>query len=117
MDTSLKDDTHSSYSHVSEKKDVAYLEEVQSGGGQIHNDRIDPEVAKYASAKAIYIDKDTNTRLKRTTDKRVLLVMCVTYFLQSLDKATLSFSAIMGIQKDTGLVGQEVSVDSVRSKS
>ncbi|KAI8578567.1 hypothetical protein K450DRAFT_246400 [Umbelopsis ramanniana AG] len=107
MDTSLKDDTQSSHSQISEKKDIAYLEEVQSGGGQIHNDRIDPEVAKYASAKAIYIDEDTNKRLKRMIDKRVLLVMCVTYFLQSLDKATLSFSAIMGIQKDTGLVGQE----------
>jgi hypothetical protein len=109
MESFPKDDTRSSHSHISEKKDVTYLEQVTSGGDNIHNDRIDPEVAKYASAKAIYIDEETNKRLKRMIDKRVLVVMCVTYFLQSLDKATLSFSAIMGIQADTGLVGQEVS--------
>ncbi|KAH8549823.1 major facilitator superfamily domain-containing protein [Umbelopsis sp. PMI_123] len=107
MESFPKDDTRSSHSHISEKKDVTYLEQVTSGGDNIHNDRIDPEVAKYASAKAIYIDEETNKRLKRMIDKRVLVVMCVTYFLQSLDKATLSFSAIMGIQADTGLVGQE----------
>jgi hypothetical protein len=35
--------------------------------------------------------------------------MLGTYFCQALDKGTLSFSSIMGIQKDTHLVGQQYS--------
>lgn len=33
--------------------------------------------------------------------------MVITYFLQALDKGTLSFTSIMGIQKDLKLHGQE----------
>lgn len=74
------------------------------------NNRVDPEVAKYASAAAIEIDNETNKRLKRMIDKRVLLVMMVTYFLQALDKGTISFASIMGIVDDTRLVGQQVRI-------
>lgn len=70
--------------------------------------RVDGEVAKYASEKAIHIDEATDKRLKRMIDKRVLTIMIFTYFLQALDKGTLSFASIMGIQKDTGLQGQQV---------
>lgn len=35
--------------------------------------------------------------------------MLGTYFCQALDKGTLSFSSIMGIQEDTHLVGQQYS--------
>jgi hypothetical protein len=38
--------------------------------------------------------------------------MIFTYFLQALDKGTLSFASIMGIQKDTHLVGQQASSSS-----
>jgi hypothetical protein len=112
MGSPAEDDGRSVHSQISEHKGVTYLEQVFSGGEKSNvadYDRIDPEVAKYASDKAIHIDDETNKRLKRMIDKRVLVVMCATYFLQSLDKATLSFSAIMGLQADTGLVGQEVS--------
>lgn len=70
--------------------------------------RIDDEVAKYASDEAIHIDEKTEKRLKKLIDKRVLAVMIVTYFLQALDKGTLSFASIMGIKEDTGLHGQQV---------
>ncbi|KAG0651062.1 putative transporter [Hyphodiscus hymeniophilus] len=72
-------------------------------------DRVDEEVAKYASNVAIYISSEENARLKAKVDKRVLSIMIFTYFLQALDKGTLSFASIMGIQKDTHLVGQQFS--------
>lgn len=71
--------------------------------------RVDREVAEYAGAGAIVIDKETDKRLKRMIDKRVLTIMVATYFLQALDKGTLSFTSIMGLQEDTGLHGQQVS--------
>lgn len=72
------------------------------------NDRVDPEVAKYASASRVVISPEENKRLKRLIDKRVLSIMIFTYFLQALDKGTLSFASIMGIREDTGLVNQQV---------
>jgi len=71
-------------------------------------DRVDKEVAKYTSDTKIEISEEENTRLRRMIDRRVLVIMIFTYFLQALDKGTLSFSAIMGIQTDTHLQGQQV---------
>lgn len=73
--------------------------------------RVDGEVAKYASDKAVHIDEKTEKRLKRLIDRRVLTIMIFTYFLQALDKGTLSFASIMGIREDTGLKGQQVSYE------
>ncbi|KAF9469038.1 MFS general substrate transporter [Collybia nuda] len=39
--------------------------------------------------------------------RRVLVVMVVTYFAQTLDKGTINFASIMGIREDTHLKGQE----------
>lgn len=74
--------------------------------------RIDNEVAKYASDSVIEITPEENKRLKRAIDKRVLTIMVATYFLQALDKGTMSFAAIMGIRTDTHLVGQQYSCKS-----
>lgn len=70
-------------------------------------DRMDAEVARYAG-DVIEISEEESKQLRRKIDKRVLLIMIATYFLQALDKGTLSFAAIMGIRKDTNLVGQQV---------
>lgn len=78
---------------------------------QLDRNRIDGEVAKYASDKAIHIDEKTEKRLKRLIDRRVLTIMIFTYFLQALDKGTMSFASIMGIQEDTGLKGQQVNYE------
>lgn len=72
-------------------------------------DRVDKEVAKYASEVAIDISPEENIRLRKLVDRRVLAIMIFTYFLQALDKGTLSFSSIMGIRSDLHLHGQQFS--------
>jgi len=62
--------------------------------------RVDAELAKYANAVAVDISPEENARLKRLIDRRVLPVMIFTYFLQALDKGTMSFTGIMGIRDD-----------------
>ncbi|KAF2397261.1 MFS general substrate transporter [Trichodelitschia bisporula] len=57
-------------------------------------DRLDPEVAKYATAAHTPIGPAENARLKRMVDKRVLSVMVFTYFLQALDKGSMSFASL-----------------------
>jgi hypothetical protein len=70
--------------------------------------RVDSEVAKYTSEFIVHISHDDNLRLKKLIDRRVLIVMILTYFLQALDKGTLAFTSIMGIKTDARLVGQQV---------
>jgi hypothetical protein len=93
---------------MAEKAEGSHLENIISPLEDQKNARIDKEVAKYASDKAIEIDEATDKRLKRLIDKRVLTIMVFTYFLQALDKGTMSFASIMGIKEDTKLKGQEV---------
>ncbi|KAK4119576.1 MFS general substrate transporter [Parathielavia appendiculata] len=70
-------------------------------------DRMDKELAQYVAEGRIHISEEENTRLRRLVDKRILAIMVTTYFLQAIDKGTLSFASIMGIVQDTNLQGQE----------
>ncbi|KAG9792238.1 MFS general substrate transporter, partial [Aureobasidium melanogenum] len=74
-----------------------------------HTAQIDDEVARYAAAHPVEIDASTNRKLFWKINRRILVVMVITYFCQSLDKGTLNFASIMGIQKDANLKGQEYS--------
>ncbi|ROT40971.1 MFS general substrate transporter [Sodiomyces alkalinus F11] len=66
--------------------------------------KIDKELAKYVAEDRIYISPERNDELRRKVDRRVLVVMILTYFLQAIDKGTISFASIMGLPEDTGLV-------------
>ncbi|KAH0490863.1 hypothetical protein TgHK011_002314 [Trichoderma gracile] len=69
--------------------------------------RVDKELAQYISEARITISPETNIELRRKIDRRVLTVMISTYFLQAIDKGTMSFASIMGIKNDTHLVKQD----------
>ncbi|KAF4545900.1 MFS transporter [Lasiodiplodia theobromae] len=70
----------------------------------------DAEVDQYAQETAhLHIDAATNKRLFRKINKRVLAIMLGTYFCQALDKGTLGFSSIMGINDDAHLHGNQFS--------
>jgi MFS family permease len=102
-------ETSSNHSHTS-MKDEHRLEEVFSNDDKksgMNYDRVDPEIAKYASQEVILIDEETNKRLRRLIDRRVLVIIIFTYFLQALDKGTLAFSSIMNLRTDANLQGQE----------
>lgn len=114
IDTVILPEVQDHKKRVSRKGDdveSVHVERMEYAGKDTADfDRVDGEVAKYTSDVRIHIDEVTNKRLRKLIDRRVLAVMIFTYFLQALDKGTLSFASIMGIQKDTGLVGQQVSV-------
>lgn len=94
-------------------QDVAHLETMDTVADiedKNAHSRMDREVAEYAGAERIDIDEATDRRLKKMIDKRILVIMVVTYFMQALDKGTISFVAIMNFNKDNGLIGQQVGV-------
>lgn len=76
--------------------------------GYMNYDLVDEEVARYARETIVEVDQETNSRLKRMIDKSVLAIMIGTYLIQTLDKGTMSFASIMGIIKETHLVGTQV---------
>lgn len=100
--------------HRIEKKELAEIERAHSVDPGLDKsnhqryDKVDKELAKYINDEAIEIPEAENTRLRRMIDKRVLVIMIATYFIQAIDKGTLSFASIMGIIPDTHLVGQQV---------
>lgn len=87
-----------------DKKDITQLERTISAADEkvdhVDYDRVDDEVAKYADAVGVALSAEEDKRLKRLIDRRVLPIMVFTYFLQALDKGTMSFASIMGIRDD-----------------
>jgi hypothetical protein len=94
--------------------EINHLEQVISPDldkkDHMNYDRVDKEVAQYVNDVGIVITPEENSRLKHMIDKRVLSIMIFTYFLQALDKGTMSFASIMKIQTDTHLHGQQVRI-------
>ncbi|KAF2487202.1 putative MFS allantoate transporter [Neohortaea acidophila] len=57
--------------------------------------------------QVLVLDEATNKRILRRIDYNLLPVMCVVYGLNFLDKVSISYAAIMGLEKDIGLKGNE----------
>ncbi|KAJ9137063.1 Major facilitator superfamily transporter [Pleurostoma richardsiae] len=55
------------------------------------------------------MDPETADKLRRKIDMRLLPVLCLTYALQSIDKTTLGYAAVFGVQSDLNLTGNEYS--------
>lgn len=52
---------------------------------------------------------ENNKRVLRRIDLRLLPILLVIYFLQQLDKSTISYGSVFGLIEDANLVGQEYS--------
>lgn len=105
--------TVSSETEAKQARDISHVEQVLSQTDDLKKDdmdysRVDKEVQEYANRAQVDIDEATNIRLRRMIDRRVLAIMICTYFLQALDKGTMSFASVMGIIQDTGMHGNEV---------
>lgn len=100
---------HHNDEDINKAERVLSADEVEFAKDHQDYARMDKELAKYVSDARIEISPEKNLQLRRMIDKRVLSIMICTYFLQAIDKGTLSFASIMGIRQDTGLVGQQYS--------
>lgn len=54
-------------------------------------------------------DEATARKLKWKLDLRLLPLLCITYALQSIDKTTLGYAAVFGLEDDLHLKGTEYS--------
>ena len=60
-----------------------------------------------AEGEVLFLDEATNQRLLRKIDLHLMPLLCIIYGLQYLDKTTLSYASIMGLQTDLKLVGSD----------
>ena len=55
------------------------------------------------NGELVEVDEQTNKRLLRTIDRHLMPIMCMVYAMNYLDKTSLSYASVMGIQKDVHL--------------
>ncbi|KAJ7497757.1 MFS general substrate transporter [Mycena latifolia] len=102
-----------------DKAEMGHLEAINSGStddpkaamrgnGQTFGDAAQAILGDNVHAPVI-ISAEDNARILRKTDLWLLPVMLGIYFLQQLDKSTLSYASVFGLAKDTGLVGYQFS--------
>lgn len=70
---------------------------------------VDDNYELYKSVKDDQIGPEEARRVLRKIDKRILPILFFTYMLQYLDKNTINFASVYGLQKGTGLVGNDYS--------
>lgn len=99
--------TQEKHAEIQQKTDVAvgdsaaYASEEASDMMKLNAKGVD-EAGAFADAHGIVVDPETNKRILRKIDFRLMPIMCGLYLLQYLDKVTLSYAAVMGIRTDTG---------------
>ncbi|KUJ09426.1 MFS general substrate transporter [Mollisia scopiformis] len=70
---------------------------------------IDDNYELYKNGKDVEFDPAEEKRVLRKIDFRIIPILFVTYMLQYLDKNSINFSSVYGLQKGTHLKGQDYS--------
>ncbi|KAI9926999.1 hypothetical protein MW887_003380 [Aspergillus wentii] len=73
-------------------------------------DLIKPPNVDPMSLVRVPLTEDDSKRIRRKTDRVILLVLIWVYFLQILDKTVLGYGATFGMKKDTNLTGNQYSL-------
>lgn len=79
-----------------------------------HADRAADLINNKPGGRPILTEFDSQ-RICRKTDRTILVVLMWVYFLQILDKTVLGYGATFGLEKDTGLTGNQYSLVSSMS--
>ncbi len=75
----------------------------------VSSNQLDDNYELYKDGKDIEADPAELKRVLRKIDLRIIPVLFVTYLLQYLDKNSINFASVYGLQKGTHLVGQDYS--------
>jgi hypothetical protein len=72
------------------------------------NESLDSRGSPYPRSQ--WESEDVNERrVVRKFDSHILPILCCAFFLQFMDKSILNYAAVMGIQKELGLEGNDFS--------
>ncbi|KAH9900158.1 MFS general substrate transporter [Xylariomycetidae sp. FL2044] len=92
---------------------LAEPSELASSGLRKHVEDNDPDEAlKLVAAhegESLVLSADEAKRLLRKIDRNMMPLLCIVYGLNYLDKTTLSYASVMGLQKDIHISGSQYS--------
>jgi MFS family permease len=71
-----------------------------------HGDR----ALELIGSERVRLTEEDSKRIRRKTDRVILVILVWVYFLQILDKSVLGYGATFGLQTDTGLTGNQYSL-------
>lgn len=103
MATSIDDEKHVTSSPTQSKSEAVNS---SSSAAAAH---LDDNYALFQDARDIEVDPQEAKRVLRKIDMRLMPILFITYMLQYLDKNSINFSSVYGLQKGTHLKGQEYS--------
>lgn len=88
-----------------------YIEQETHFQHQPYNKPKDDDAANIINnlGHSLILTKETNTRVLRRIDLRLLPILLGIYFLQQIDKTTLSYASVFGLIEDSNLHGQQYS--------
>jgi hypothetical protein len=92
----------------SDAKDVNTYEKPQNVEVEVAGGDRAAELLRNSQERLVVSEVD-NKRLLRKIDLMLLPIMLGVYFLQQLDKSTLSYASVFGLVKDAHLGGQDYS--------
>lgn len=75
-----------------------------------NNPPIKPPNIDPTSLVRIPLTEEDSKRIRRKTDRVILLILIWVYFLQILDKTVLGYGATFGMQEDAHLTGNQYSL-------
>ena len=75
----------------------------------VSSTHLDDNYELYKSVRDDEIDSVEAKEVLQKIDKRILPILFFTYMLQYLDKNTINFASVYGLQKGTGLKGDDYS--------
>lgn len=90
-------------------KNTHFPDTKASGLHGTNHDATDIALGLVHEAEAEPTDLQAATALRRKIDLRLMTLLCITYALQSIDKTTLGYAAVFGLQTDLDLHGTEYS--------
>jgi len=62
-----------------------------------------------ATGALVHVSEEDNKRIRKRTDLYILSLLMVVYFLQIADKTIIGLTAVYGLRRDAGLVGNQYS--------
>jgi hypothetical protein len=104
MDSKLN---HDAFDQKIEAVEHAPHRDPESGDEPAHRDKA-AEFLQHAG-QTVVVTSEENKRILRKIDLTILPIMLAVYFLQGLDKATLSYASVFGLVTDAHLGGQDYS--------
>lgn len=101
------------------KNQQEFVESIEHEEQTLHTIQDEPQVKKAQQDQALQLIEEVghstiltpenNKHVLRKIDLRLLPIMLVIYFLQQLDKSTLSYASVFGLQENAHLHGHQYS--------